>query len=1056
MGYNFLSDKPEGIDSFQSQAHTKIVNVIAEIIRKDEIKLIGLEGEWGSGKSNIVKLLEKILSGEEYIFYTYDAWGHQEDLQRRSFLENLTELMQEKSLKKDWKIKLKNLLSRKTEVEEKEVPRLNKELLISIFILYFNNKIINQDFFEIANRIPAEYPKIKKVVELVLNNTIFILGFLILIMFLKFIKKEKNVLSAVLYLYRGKTLNKKLETTISTIEPNVREFKNWMKEISATLELEKKRLIIIYDNIDRLQEDKVKEVWSSIHTFFSENDYNNIFVIIPFSKKHILTAFKGKDNEVNEGIIEKTFPVVYSVTPPVLVDWKNYFNENLETIFPSINEEDKNIIRTLYNKNIEKITPRGIKSFINELKVLNSIHTDIELKYISLFVLIKEKIQSDFPNYFYGEEFPKYRRILGNDTDKKILAIYFGIDEKNAVQVLLEREMIKNLENGDFSKIDEQSKVNGFDEVLQKVITDLYGDGELQGIYRKVLVAIKNQNINNFISNSFFDSFKSEEKTFSFQEYHKILLEKCSQKEKEIIRKLFEIDFYNEDNQEINLKSLCNQLKELEEYLKNKNMNFKDYIKIRKYKPVIFFQLLEEFKQDYKNYGIDFITEELEKYLIENLRSFREKDMENLNILMSEFDFSELKKELTLRVQKDEENAVSKNEYKIFTDFLIKDKKDLSEIEQDFNMEFLCNKVKNFENDNSNAREEKIYVLSLMIAITSIDINKIKYISNYILDYLLEEEIKQIEEILVNYLEIDKLFIMLSSNYPNRNLTKYIIKIIIENKNIKYLDLENIIKNYNKIKTIIPKEKEAEFFELIDKFYSNNLNFDYKNLSIESNISSMLIDSQNYNLNFVEYLKQLYIEYFNKEEKDYYLYSECQTQNYNLLNILDVVIEKSELKLNNFIINDFKRSLLDIIKGKVALSEKNKNILIKIGEKLSIEKMENIINIDIKDEILNLSNLNFDKCKFFSNLFIKTKFFYFNENDKENQSKREDYNRLIKTIIEPHISNKECQEFVINCEELKKGLKILKEYNEGFINKAEKYFQENEEMKKFFNELKGE
>ena len=875
-------------------------------------------------------------------------------------------------------------------------------------------------------------------------------------MFLKFIKKEKNVLSAVLYLYRGKTLNKKLETTISTIEPNVREFKNWMKEISATLELEKKRLIIIYDNIDRLQEDKVKEVWSSIHTFFSENDYNNIFVIIPFSKKHILTAFKGKDNEVNEGIIEKTFSVVYSVTPPVLVDWKNYFNENLETVFSSINGEDKNIIRTLYNKDIEKITPRGIKSFINELKVLNSIHTDIELKYISLFVLIKEKIQSDFPNYFYGEEFLKYRRILGNDTDKKILALYFGIDEKNAVQVLLEREMIKNLENGDFSKIDEQSKVNGFDEVLQKVITDLYGDGELQRIYRKVLVAIKNQNINNFISNSFFDSFKSEEKTFSFQEYHKILLEKCSQKEKEIIRKLFEIDFYNEDNKEIDLKSLCNQLKELEEYLKNKNMNFKDYIKIRKYKPIIFFQLLEEFKQDYKNYGIDFITEELEKYLIENLRNFREKDMESLNILMSEFDFSELKKELILRVQKDEENAVSKNEYKIFTDFLIKDKKDLSEIEQDFNMESLCNKVKNFENDNSNAREEKIYVLSLMIAITSIDINKIKYISNYILDYLLEEEIKQIEEILVNYLEIDKLFIMLSSNYPNRNLTKHIIKVIIENKNIKYLDLENIIKNYNKIKTIIPKEKEAEFFELIDKFYSNNLNFDYKNLPIESNISSMLIDSQNYNLNFVEHLKQLYIEYFNKEEKDYYLYSECQSQNYDLLNVLNVVIERSDLKLNNFIINDFKKSLLGIVKGRVALSEKNKNILIKIGEKLSIEKMENIINIDIKDEILNLSNLSFDKCKFFSNLFIKTKFFYFDENDKENQSKREDYNRLIKTIIEPHISNKECQEFIINCEELKKGLKILKEYNEEFINKAEKYFQENEEMKKFFSELKGE
>lgn len=99
----FLSDKPEGIDSFQSQAHTKIANVIAEVIKKGEIKLIGLEGEWGSGKSNIVKLLEKILSGEEYIFYTYDAWGHQEDLQRRSFLENLTEIMKNKFNHKDWK-----------------------------------------------------------------------------------------------------------------------------------------------------------------------------------------------------------------------------------------------------------------------------------------------------------------------------------------------------------------------------------------------------------------------------------------------------------------------------------------------------------------------------------------------------------------------------------------------------------------------------------------------------------------------------------------------------------------------------------------------------------------------------------------------------------------------------------------------------------------------------------------------------------------------------------------------------------------------------------------
>lgn len=137
----FLSDKPEGIDSFQSQAHTKIANVIAEVIKKGEIKLIGLEGEWGSGKSNIVKLLEKILSGEEYIFYTYDAWGHQEDLQRRSFLENLTEIMKNKFNHKDWKKKLDSLLATKTKTEQKEIPKFSNIIIFISVILYLNIKI---------------------------------------------------------------------------------------------------------------------------------------------------------------------------------------------------------------------------------------------------------------------------------------------------------------------------------------------------------------------------------------------------------------------------------------------------------------------------------------------------------------------------------------------------------------------------------------------------------------------------------------------------------------------------------------------------------------------------------------------------------------------------------------------------------------------------------------------------------------------------------------------------------------------------------------------------
>ena len=53
-------------------------------------RIIGIEGQWGSGKSNVVKMLREQLKGE-YHFFEYDAWGYQEDLQRRSILELLTQ-----------------------------------------------------------------------------------------------------------------------------------------------------------------------------------------------------------------------------------------------------------------------------------------------------------------------------------------------------------------------------------------------------------------------------------------------------------------------------------------------------------------------------------------------------------------------------------------------------------------------------------------------------------------------------------------------------------------------------------------------------------------------------------------------------------------------------------------------------------------------------------------------------------------------------------------------------------------------------------------------------
>lgn len=57
----------------------------SEILEK---RVIGLEGEWGSGKSNVAKIIQDELE-VNYYTYIFDSWCNQEDLTRKSFLEQL-------------------------------------------------------------------------------------------------------------------------------------------------------------------------------------------------------------------------------------------------------------------------------------------------------------------------------------------------------------------------------------------------------------------------------------------------------------------------------------------------------------------------------------------------------------------------------------------------------------------------------------------------------------------------------------------------------------------------------------------------------------------------------------------------------------------------------------------------------------------------------------------------------------------------------------------------------------------------------------------------------
>ena len=123
----FLSDEPAEKDYFET--HTQVARAISYAIRENEhLRVIGLLGRWGSGKSTVVGKLEEKLEDEEgaenIVFFTYDAWLNQSDPQRRAFLETFVKFLTKRSIidEKKWTVELKRLAGTIEDSETIENP----------------------------------------------------------------------------------------------------------------------------------------------------------------------------------------------------------------------------------------------------------------------------------------------------------------------------------------------------------------------------------------------------------------------------------------------------------------------------------------------------------------------------------------------------------------------------------------------------------------------------------------------------------------------------------------------------------------------------------------------------------------------------------------------------------------------------------------------------------------------------------------------------------------------------------------------------------------------
>jgi hypothetical protein len=659
---NFLKNTPIGDDLFEGKSQEKIGVVIADIIKNKNFQIIGIDGAWGTGKSNLVKIVEKKLS--DYKFFIYDVWGHQEDDQRKAILVELTEFISGKenniiANNTKWEDKLKKLLSKEKEVTTINRPYLSVGFIFSLFsIIYvptvnvFKDSMV--DFFGIE--------KLFWKLVLVIFPIFIVLGIYTFNLISSWINEKgfwfsfKLASQKTFQVYTNKQEEETKIETISENEPSVKDFRNWMKEIDT--DLGNKKLILVFDNFDRLPKKQILSIWSSIHIFFAEEDYKNIKVIIPFDRLHIKNAFKELDsnngiNDYANDYINKTFDLVYRISQPILSDWKVFFKERWKEAFTTVDESEFLKVIQIYEVYRTTITPREIIACINEIVSIKLLDDTIPDRYIALFVLNQDYIINDPLKAISNPEFLKGLSYLYKDDEnfqKNITALAYQINSKDALEVAYRKQLKDSLVNKKDEVFLEISKTNVFNKIILSVISEIENFDNPIIVLNSLVPESKISDIekNNVWDNIYLKVINSFHDNFDIVEYQKVIVKHVSVEKAEkwiaaIIKKLKTLENF----EPVKFSKLMD---EFNNYLKDNSIpidiyNILEVSGIKYIDAESFTSLVKEAKENYKNYKVSTTNDELIEYL-NTLNTIGIENAEFIKYIIDDFDFVGFKNKL--------------------------------------------------------------------------------------------------------------------------------------------------------------------------------------------------------------------------------------------------------------------------------------------------------------------------------------------------------------------------------------------------------------------------
>lgn len=515
----FIPDVPAEDDFFRS--HTRIAQAIVSAIEDNpEIKVIGLLGRWGSGKSTVAeKVIETLETREGEVFrvFLYDAWMHQSDPLRRSFLEEMIlRLWRRGVLTQRWVRRLKRLSTPIEDTRTIETPELSKDAKwvgLSLLPVPIGLGLIGYDTLEAAFGMEASplgrwslglgvfltaMPALSAVCVYLWRRpwrTAFAPG-LLRWEFWRDLDEDGEPRETFQLFTNAQSRSSRTQT-FRSVEPTSLEFGREFQRAMRAVQEAGHRLVIVIDNLDRVAEDEALAMWATIRSFFHTADDTehgrhepvHPTVILPIDRHAVEALFSGTDEaskalgkERARSFMDKTFDVTFEVTEPVRSDWRDFLQAQMKWMFKEAYQDSWGFwTRRLFESRLERlqaaagetalrpsaVTPREINKLLNRVGALylQWSHSSIPVEVMALYVIRRDEIDGGLLEFLQSAD--AEIEDVAPDWARQLAALYYGVEPEVAGQVLLGEPIRNAILRRDEAVVTGLAAVPGFGETLE-------------------------------------------------------------------------------------------------------------------------------------------------------------------------------------------------------------------------------------------------------------------------------------------------------------------------------------------------------------------------------------------------------------------------------------------------------------------------------------------------------------------------------------------------------------------------------------------------------------